>query len=136
MPVRCSAASGAGQRGEALVGEHDVLAMHGDRFLQAGEQTDQRALALADHQILHRHLLEQTVGALGELGRGSADTDALGEFSGANDPLQLSGGTGQGRAPALPPEDETQQQQDRDGERNGQRPQQGTHIETLFTSIP
>ncbi len=66
---RCSAIVTAGKRGETLVREHDVLAMHGDRFVQAAQQADQRTLALADQQVLHRHLLEQAIGALGELRR-------------------------------------------------------------------
>ena len=44
----------ADERSEPVVGEHDVLAMHGERFVQTAEQADQRALALVDHQFLHR----------------------------------------------------------------------------------
>ena len=89
---------------------------------EAAQQADQRALAFADQQILHRHLFEQTIGAGGELRGRAGDTNAVCEFARAHDAIELAGGTGQGRGPALPPQDETQQQHDRNGERNGQGP--------------
>jgi hypothetical protein len=55
----------ADQLREAIVREHDVLAMHRQRFVQTAEQADQRALALVDHQVLHRELLEQAIGVIG-----------------------------------------------------------------------
>ena len=49
--------------------EHDAIAMHGHGLVQAAEEADERTLALADQQFLHRHLLEQTVCAVGERDR-------------------------------------------------------------------
>ena len=63
-PTILAPSSGPDERGEAFVGEDDAVAMHGDRFVQSAEQPDQRALALADQQLLDRHLFEQSIGAV------------------------------------------------------------------------
>src|ERR1044072_8457979 len=40
---------------------------------------DQRALALVDHQVLHRHLLEQAVGVVGEPAGGGSEGRRVGK---------------------------------------------------------
>ena len=45
---------------------------------QTAQEADQRALALVDHQVLHRQLFEQAVGVVGQAAGDAAGVDALG----------------------------------------------------------
>jgi hypothetical protein len=46
--------------------------------VQTAEQADERALALVDHQIFHRQLLEQAIGVVGETARDAAGVHTIG----------------------------------------------------------
>ena len=112
----------ADERSEPVVGEHHVLAMHGDRFVQTAEQADQRALPLADHQLLHRHLLEQAVRTVGETAGDAAGVHALGITPVAHDAVELIGRARQRGSAALAPDEHAQQHQNRESQSNSQSP--------------
>ena len=118
-PVPVAAAD---ERSEPVVGEDDVLAMHGQRFVQAAEQADQRALALADHQVLHRHLLEQAVGVVREPAGGPASAHTLRESAIAHDAVELIRGARQRGSAALAPDEHAEQHQNRESQSTSQSP--------------
>ena len=122
MPSQALRIVAADERSEPLVGEHDVLAMHGQRFVQAAEQADQRALALADHQFLHRHLLEQAVGIVGETAGDAAGAHAIGVTPVAHDAGELIGRARQRGGTALAPDEHAEQHQNRESQSNSQSP--------------
>ena len=107
---------------EPVVGEHHVLAMHGQRFVQAAEQADQRALALADHQFLHRHLFEEAVGIVGETAGDAAGVHAIGITPVAHDVGELIGCARQCGGTALAPDEHAKQHQNRESQSNSQSP--------------
>jgi hypothetical protein len=112
----------ADQRCEPIVREYNVFAMDSQRFVQAAEQTDQRALALVDHQILHRQIFEQAVGVVGESAGGSAGAHALGEPAVAHDAVELICGARQCSGAALAPNEDAEQHQNCESQSTSQSP--------------
>ena len=96
--------------------------MHRHRFVQAGEEADQRALALADHQIFHRHLLEQAVGVVGEPAGDAAGVHAVGITSVAHDGVELIRGARQRGGTALAPDEHAEQHHNRESKSTSQSP--------------
>jgi hypothetical protein len=90
--------------------------MHGQCFMQAAEQADQRALALADHQFLHRHLLEEAIGVVGETAGDAAGVHAIGITPVAHDVCELICRARQCDGTALAPDEDAEQHQNRESQ--------------------
>ena len=99
-----------------------MLAMYRERFVESAEQADQRALALTDHQVLHRQLFEQTIGVVGKLAGRSAGTHALGETAVADDAFELIRGARQRSGAALAPDEHAKQHQNCESQSTSQSP--------------
>ena len=113
---------GADEGSEPVVGEHHVLAVHRERFVQTAEEADQRALPLVDHQFFHCQLLEQAVGILSETAGDAAGVHALGITPVAHDGGELIGRACQCGGTALAPDEHAEQHQNRESQSNSQSP--------------
>ena len=81
-----------------------------------------RALALVDHQVAHRHLLEEAVGVVRQPAGDAARVHTVGKAALAHDGGELIGGARQCGGTALAPDEDAEQHHNRKSQSTSQSP--------------